>query len=173
MASLNKMRATRSAALAMGALLSAVFLSAGGMAAGKPSSPRVITTKGTILAYGSGLACLNGYGHWYAIILFDHVKKSADQYGRVNFSLPCDKHPDWMSTPARLQTLKLIRTRDDDGELPKLLLKMDDPGTGEPVPEEARGIGWNCRDGADCSHIPYGTVVRSYTFADTPERPLL
>jgi len=149
------------------ALVFAAIFSPVTAVASEESKPKFVSTSGTIVAFAHILpACLNGLTVWSAIILLDRNKPGSSRYVVASTNVPCEKAPEWTSTAAHSQKLKLVRSADRDIVLDEVAIKLADQN-GQPAP----GIDWTCRSGADCTAIPYGKVVPAYNFADS--RPIL
>jgi hypothetical protein len=66
------------------------------LAFSEPSS-KVEKITGRIVAYSSGLACLNGNGYWSMLIrVQDRTTALPPRFVQVQFSLPCAEHPEWL-----------------------------------------------------------------------------
>src|SRR5436853_3968923 len=76
--------------------------------------PRHETTLGQVVAYSSPPACLNGNGYWSMIIRVQRPKDIRSEFIRVDFSLPCNKTPEWESSTPSIQKFRLFRQKDCD-----------------------------------------------------------
>src|SRR5262249_3416865 len=101
--------------LAAALLLS--FVSRTNLALWEPSS-KVEEITGRIVAYSSGLACLNGNGYWSMLIrVQDQTTALPPRFVQVQFSLPCAEHPEWLGRKASMQKFRLKRQKDADSVL--------------------------------------------------------
>jgi hypothetical protein len=151
------------------ALLLLVILSGTNFAFGEPS-PKIEEITGRIVAYSSGLTCLNGNGFWSMLI---HVQGSdnipSPRFIQVQFSLPCAEHPQWLGRKASVQKFRLKRQKDADSVLKEF---YDCP------PESAGkclhlGRMWVSMPGIEDEKLPFGQLVPSYRSIDLPLAPVM
>jgi hypothetical protein len=80
----------------------------------EPAS-KVEQITGRIVAYSSGLACLNGNGYWSMLIrVQDRATALPPRFVQVEFSLPCAEHPEWLGRKPSVQKFRLKRQQDAD-----------------------------------------------------------
>jgi len=126
--------------------------------------PKGETISGRVAAYSTTPACLNGNGYWSMVI---RVKRSnlGPEFIRVDFSLPCDKFPEWVSAKPPIQKFRLYRHKDCDAVLEG---SMDE----EPKQKLAMPI-WKYPPGTEHDVLPFGQVVPCYRSADLPLAPVV
>ena len=109
-------------------------------------------------------------------MLIDVQERTTDASSRfiqVNFSLPCDRSPEWITGKSSLQKFRLTRDRDADSVLKEFIdCATKSPGghTPEPCPHLAM---WKRLPGAEVEKIPFGQRVPSYRSVDLPLAPVL
>jgi hypothetical protein len=145
-------------------LLIMCFTCASALALPAPRTQHV-TISGRVAAYSGALACLNGNGYWSIIIRVQHPKNSQTEFVRVDFSLPCDKSPDWVSAKPPIQTFHLFRQKDCDTVLSGTV-------TTEPKLDSAMPI-WSYPPDTEHTVLPFGQVVPCYHSIDLPLTPVL
>jgi hypothetical protein len=123
------------------------------------------TISGRVVAYSSFPACLNGNAYWSMVIRVQRPKDTRSQFIRVDFSLPCNQSPVWVSTKPPIQKFRLFRQRDRDDVL-----------TGSMVEESKQDLAlpiWNHPPGTEHDELPFGRVLPSYLSADLPLLPVV
>ncbi len=75
------------------------------------------TIVGRLVAYSTQPACVNGNGYWAMVIRVQRPKNIQTKFIRVDFSLPCDKSPEWVSAEASVRKFRLYRQKDCDAVL--------------------------------------------------------
>ena len=120
---------------------------------------------GRVVAYSGALACLNGNGHWSMIIRVQQPKDKRSKLIRVDFSLPCDKSPEWVSGKPSIQKFRLFRQKDCDAVLGEFMKT-------EPKQDAAIPI-WKHPPGAERETLPFGQVVPCYRSVDLPLVPVV
>jgi hypothetical protein len=118
---------------------------------------------GRVVAYSGALVCTNGNGYWSMVIRAERPKDKHPEYIRVDFSLPCDKSPEWTSTKSLIQRFRLFRHTDCDAVLREFMET-------EPKQDSAIPI-WRHPPGAEHDRLPYGQVVPCYRSVDLPLAP--
>ena len=129
------------------------------------SNPRRETILGRVVAYSSSPACLNGHGYWSMVIRVQQPKDNRSEFIRVDFSLPCDKSPEWVSAKPSIQKFHLFRQKDCDAILEEF---MDT----EPKQHSAIPI-WRHPPGAELDTLPFGQPVPCYRSIDLPLIPVV
>ena len=129
--------------------------------------PKTQTMSGRVIAYSGIGGCLNGNGYWSMII---RVRKSYgphDGFVRVEFSLPCDKTPEWKTLGTEDTKFRLRRERGCDAVLEEFT-ELTDVATSEhrPVPI------WKYPAGSERNVLPFGEVLLCYHSIDLPLVPV-
>jgi len=128
--------------------------------------PRHETILGRVVAYSTFPACLNGNGYWSMVIRVQRPKDIRSNFIRVDFSLPCDKSPEWVSARPSLQKFRLYRQKDCDA----VLLEFMD----EEAKQQHLAIPiWKYLPGAEHDTLPFGQVVPCYRSVDLPLIPVI
>jgi hypothetical protein len=127
--------------------------------------PRQETITGRVVAYSGALICTNGNGYWSMIIRDQRPKDSRSEFIRVDFSLPCDKSPEWISSRPLIQKFRLYRQKDCDAVLGEFT------GT-EPKKDSAIPM-WKHPPGAELDTLPFGEVLPCYRSIDLPLMPVV
>jgi hypothetical protein len=137
-------------------------------------SPIVETMAGRIVAYSSGLTCLNGNAYWSMLIhIQEQTTEASSRFVEVNFSLPCNKSPEWITRKSSLQKFRLMRDQDADSVLKEFMdCATESPSghTPEPCPHLSL---WKRVPGAELERLPFGERVPSYRSVDLPLLPVL
>jgi hypothetical protein len=123
------------------------------------------TVSGRVVAYSVVPACLNGNNYWSIVILIQQLKDDHSKFIRVDFSLPCEKSPGWISTKSSVQNFHLIRQKNCDAVLSG---SVDEKSTQNP----AMPI-WKYSPGAEHEELPFGKVVPCYRSIDLPLAPVV
>jgi hypothetical protein len=127
--------------------------------------PRPETITGRVVAYSVPVACLNGNGYWSMVIRPQQPKDTHSEFIRVDFSLPCDKSPEWVSTKPPIQKFHLLRQKDCD----EVLAGSVDM---EPSKNLALPI-WKFPPGIEHEKLPLGQVLPCYRSVDVPLAPVV
>src|SRR5256885_5598361 len=132
----------------------------------EPSS-KIEKITGRIVAYSSGLACLNGNGYWSMLIRVQDRTTLPPRFVQVQFSLPCAEHPEWLDRKPSVQKFRLKRQQDADSALKEF---YDCP------PDSADkclhlGRMWSAMPGTEDEKVPFGQRVPSYRSIDLPLAP--
>ena len=127
--------------------------------------PRPETKLGRIVAYSTSPACLNGNGYWSMLIRVQQPKDIRSEFIRVDFSLPCDKSPEWVSAKPSIQKFRLFRQKDRDAELAEFMETVPKQDTAIPI--------WKHPPGTEHDSLPFGQVVPCYRSADLPLAPVV
>ena len=128
-------------------------------------APRPVTMTGRIVAYSDALACLNGNGYWSALIHVEQPKNLNSQLVRVDFSLPCDKSPEWISTYPLVKSFRLVRDKNADAVLSGCL-------QGECQENQSLPI-WKRPTDGKYDALPFGQLLPSYRFVELPLAPVV
>jgi hypothetical protein len=151
----------------MGILISA------GPAFSEPSST-VETIAGRIVAYSGGLACLNGNSYWTMLIHVEgDAKEMRSQFVEVNFSLPCNKSPEWLTRKPSLQKFRLTREQGADSVLKEFIECTAESSSGHPQEPCSHLPMWKPVPGAELEKLPFGQRVPSYRSMDLPLAPVV
>jgi hypothetical protein len=108
---------------------------------------------------------MNGNAYWSMIIRVQRPKDNRSEFIRADFSLPCEKSPEWVSAKPSIQKFRLFRQKDCDAVLGEF---MDI----EPKHDSAIPI-WKHPPGAEHESLPFGQVVPCYRSADQPLVPVV
>jgi hypothetical protein len=129
------------------------------------SNLRRETVVGRVVAYSSSPACLNGNGCWSMVIRVQRSNGNRSEFIRVDFSLPCDKSPEWVTAKPSIQKFRLLRQKDCDAVLEK---SMDT----EPKELSVSPI-WRHPPGEELDSLPFGEVIPCYRSIDLPLIPVV
>ena len=127
--------------------------------------PRPETILGWIVAYSTSPACLNGNGYWSMLIRVQQPSKIRSEFIRVDFSLPCEKSPEWVSAKPLMQKFHLFRQKDCDAGLVEFMETVPKQDTAIPI--------WKHPPGAEHDSLPFGQIVPCYRSADLPLAPVV
>jgi hypothetical protein len=116
---------------------------------------------GRIAAYSKRLMCLNGNAYWSMLIhIQDHATDVPSQFVEVQFSLPCNKSPEWLTRKSSIQKFRLTRNEDADSVLREFI----DCDAGSPsghTPEPCSHVPmWKRVPSAEHEKLPFGQRVR-------------
>ena len=132
-----------------------------------PSKTETIT--GRVVAYGDGLACLNGNTYWSMLIhVQNHATDATPRFVQVPFSLPCKETPQWLNRKSPIQKFRLKREQGADSALREFLDCT--PGSTEQCPHMPM---WRLVPGAQEEKLPFGQRVPSYLSLDLPLVPVV
>ena len=123
------------------------------------------TISGRVVAYSGGLACLNSAASWSMVIRVQHPNDPSSKFLRVDFSLPCKKIPEWVSTKPSIQRFRLFRQKSCDD----VLLASAD----KPVPDSLDMALWKYPPGTEGERLPFGQIVPCYGSVDFPLIPVI
>jgi hypothetical protein len=108
---------------------------------------------GRVVAYSGALTCLNGNGYWSMVIRIQKPENGHPKFIRVDFSLPCEKSPEWSTKPA-IQKFHLFRQKDGDAVLAR---SVDEEPTQNPTMPM-----WKYTTGTEHEALPFGQAVPCY-----------
>ena len=128
-------------------------------------APLPLTVTGRVVAYSGALACLNGNGYWSVLIRVEQPKSLNSQLVRVDFSLPCDKYPEWISTNPLVKSFRLIRDKNADALLSGCL--QDECKENQSLPI------WKRPATGNHDSLPFGQMLPSYRSVDLPMSPVV
>jgi hypothetical protein len=123
------------------------------------------TVSGRIVAYSGALTCLNGNGYWSMVIRIQQPQNGHSKFIRVDFSLPCEKSPEWVSTKSTIQKFRLVRQKDCDAVLSG---SVDE----EPTQNPSMPM-WKYTPGTKHEELPFGQVLPCYRSIDLPLVPVV
>ena len=129
------------------------------------ANPRYEIILGRVVAYSSIPACLNGNGYWSIVIRVQRPKDIRSKFIRVDFTLPCNKSPEWVSAKPSNQTFRLFRKKDCDAVLVEFMDYEHEQGPAVPI--------WTYRSGSQHDTLPFGQVVPCYRSIDLPLAPVV
>jgi hypothetical protein len=127
--------------------------------------PRPEAILGRVVAYSTSPACLNGNGYWSMLLRVQQPKDIRSHLVRVDFSLPCDKYPEWVSAKPSIQKFRLFRQKDCDAELVEFMEISPKQDLAIPI--------WRYPPAAEHYLLPFGQVVPCYRSADLPLAPVV
>jgi len=128
-------------------------------------APHPLTITGRVVAYSGALVCLNGNGYWSVLIRVEQPKNLNSQLVRVDFSLPCDKSPEWISTNPLAKSFRLIRDKNADAVLSGCL--QDECKQNQSLPI------WKRPATGNHDALPFGQMLPSYRSIDLPMTPVV
>jgi hypothetical protein len=120
---------------------------------------------GRVVAYSVPPECLNGIGYWSMLVRVQPTKERRFELIRADFSLPCDKFPEWVSAKPAVQKFRLIREKECDAVLAGSM--GDDPKQDLALPI------WKYPPGAEHVTLPFGRVLPCYRSVDLPLVPVV
>jgi hypothetical protein len=149
------------------------ILISGGLGFSEPSS-KVETMAGQVVAYSGGLACLNGNAYWSMLIhVQGHAKGIPSRFIKVDFSLPCDGSPEWLTHKPSPQKFRLTRDQGADSVLKEFIDCGAESLSGH-APETCSHLPiWKPLPGAELVRLPFGQRVPSYLSMDMPLAPVV
>jgi hypothetical protein len=103
-------------------------------------------------------------GYWSAIIRVEAPRDTLSDLVRIDFSLPCNKLPQWVSTKPVRQRFRLIRAETCEPVLSGVALESHQDLT-VPI--------WEYPPGIDHVMLPFGRILRCYRSLDLPLVPVL
>jgi hypothetical protein len=127
--------------------------------------PRPLTITGRVVAYSGAPACLNGNAYWSVLIRVEQPKNLASQLVRVDFSLPCDRSPEWILTKPTVRSFRLVRDKNADAPLLGCSQEKCDKNQSLPIWERPA-------NGSD-ETLPFGQILPSYRSSDLPLAPVV
>jgi hypothetical protein len=138
------------------------------------SSSKVETIAGRIVAYSTGLTCLNGNGYWSMLIRVQgHARDIPSHFVEVSFSLPCDKSPEWLTRKPSLEKFHLIRDQSAAPVLKEFIDCAAESSSGH-APEPCSHLPiWKHVPGAELEKLPFGQRVPNYRSTDLPLAPVV
>ena|SRR6202167_5308928 len=128
-------------------------------------NPRHETIVGRVIAYSDSLACLNGNGYWSIVIRAQRPEDIHSEFIRVNFSLPCDKSPEWVSTKPSVQKYRLYRLKDCNAVPAEFMDTEPNQASSIPI--------WRPLLGTEYDIFPFGHVAPCYRSVDLPLAPVV
>jgi len=123
------------------------------------------TVSGRVVAYSGALTCLNGNGYWSMVIRVQQPKNIHSNFIRVDFSLPCEKSPEWVTTEPSIQKFRLFRQRNCDALLSGSVAEERTQNPAMPM--------WKHTPGTELEALPFGQVVPCYRSTDLPLAPVV
>ena len=123
------------------------------------------TISGRVVAYSVSPACLNGNGYWSVLIHVGQPKNLNSQLIRVDFSLPCDKSPEWISTSPLVKSFRLVRDKNADAILSGCLQEDCQRNQSLPI--------WKRPEAGTHDALPFGQSLPSYRSVDLPLTPVV
>jgi len=133
-------------------------------------APHPLTITGRVFAYSGALTCLNGNGYWSVLIRVEQPKNLNSQLVRVDFSLPCDKSPEWVSTKPVVKSFRLVRDKNADAALLGCLLEKCDKN--QQLQNQLLPI-WRRPVGGNDKTLPFGEILPTYRSVDLPLAPVV
>ena len=127
---------------------------------------RLQTLSGVVVAYSNSPACLNGNGYWSIVIRLRQPKRVPSGFIRLDFSLPCDEFPEWVSAKPKLQQFHLYREESCDAVLGGSAVD-NELGLDSPWPI------WKYPPGVEHATLPFSQALRCYHSADFPLTPAM
>jgi hypothetical protein len=152
-------------------ILGLVFMCASTASARRPRlGPLYKTVSGRIVAYSYSMLnqCLNGNKYLSMIVHIQPTRSIPAQFVQVDFSLPCDKSPDWLSTAQSMQKFRLSPVPDSD-EVLEEFMKFTDGGSTRSTDVPL----WKRPPGTETETLPFGSIVTHYQSADLSLAPIV
>jgi len=141
-------------------LLALCFACASASAALPAHPPQYETIVGQVAAYSGPLECFSGTGYWSVIIRVQEPKNTHSKFVRVDFGLPCEKSPVWISAKPPVERFRLNRHKECDAVLKESMEMEQKREVVIPM--------WQYPSGATHERLPFGEVVPCYEPVDLP-----
>lgn len=93
------------------------------------------------------------------------TKNIQSEFIRVDFTLPCGKSLEWMSSKPSVQKFRLIRQKECDSALSGSVDKESQENPILPI--------WEYPPGAEHERLPFGQVLPCYRSLDLPLIPVV
>jgi len=154
----------------MRSLLLILYVTCANISVHSAPAPQPLTITGRVVAYSGALACLNGNGYWSILIRVEQPKNLTSQLIRVDFSLPCDKSPEWVSAKPVVKSFRLVRDKNADTALSGCLQEKCDKNP--RVQNQSLPI-WKRPVGGNDETLPFGRILPSYRSAYLPLAPVV
>jgi hypothetical protein len=103
------------------------------------------------------------------IVHIQPTKSIPAEFVQVDFSLPCDKSADWLSTPQSTQRFRLSPISDSDDVLEEFIKFTDEGGSTRSTDVPL----WKRPPETESETLPFGKVLPHYQSADLPLVPVL
>jgi hypothetical protein len=132
-------------------------------------SPHYKTVSGRVIAYSTSLLCLNGNEYWWMIVHTQPNKSIPAEFVQVDFSLPCGKSADWLSTAQSIQKFRLSPLSDSDDVLEEFMKLTDEGGSTRSTDIPL----WKRPPGTETETLPFGKVLPHYQSAGLPLVPVV
>src|ERR1017187_5645100 len=132
-------------------------------------SPHYKTVSGRVIAYSTSLLCLNGNKYMSMIVHIQPTKSIPAEFVQVDFSLPCDKSADWLSTPQSTQRFRLSPISDSDDVLEEFIKFTDEGGSTRSTDVPL----WKRPPETESETLPFGKVLPHYQSACLPLVPVV
>ena len=123
------------------------------------------TILGRVVGYSSSPACLNGNAYWSMVIRVQGSNGNRSEFIRVDFSLPCDKSPEWVSGKPSIQKFRLLRQKDCDAVLKEFMDIESKQHSAIPI--------WRHPLGEELDSLPFDQVIPCYRSIDLPLKPVV
>jgi hypothetical protein len=137
-------------------------------------SSKIEKVDGQIVAYSTGLTCLNGNAYWSMLIhVRNHTPNDSPQFVEVRFSLPCNSSPEWLTGKSSPQKFQLTRDHDADSILKEFfdcVVGSPSDHLSEPCPQVTI---WKLVPGAEHEKLPFGLRLPSYRSVALPLVPVV
>ena len=146
-------------------ILLALCLACASAAALPAHPPQPETFVGQVAAYSASLECFSGTNYWSVIIRVHGSKDSLSKFIRVDFSLPCQESPAWVSAKPKVQNFRLYRNKECDEVLKESREIEQKREVVIPM--------WQYPAGTTHERLPFGEVVPCYYSVDLPLAPVL
>ncbi len=129
------------------------------------AAPKPKTVSGRIVAYSVSAACLNGNGYWSVLIHVQQPKKQSSQLIRVDFSLPCNRSPEWISTSPLVTSFRFVRDKNADAVLSGCLQEECQQNQSLPI--------WKRPEAGNHNTLRFGQKLPSYRSVDLSMTPVV
>lgn len=132
------------------------------------NGPKAEVISGQTVAYSAVPICLNGNAYWSILIRVQGSEEMPIDLIRVDFSMPCDKSPDWIPARNGTQKFRLFRKADCDENL---------TGSVEGDPSESKQLSnlpiWKRVSASQRDTLPFGQILPCYRSANLPLVPVV
>jgi len=137
------------------------------------SRQKAEVVSGRIIAYSSGMGCLNGNGYYSIVIRIETRQNTPSKFVKVEFSLPCNKSAESVLTNSSIQKFHLFRQRNCDDVLKERMdIKMEEKNDDKSTKNTAIPI-WTYLSGNEQFTLPFGQDLPCYYSAELPLIPVL
>ncbi|MGB0065189.1 MAG: hypothetical protein WBP85_12150 [Terracidiphilus sp.] len=137
---------------------------------------KTVKVSGRIVAYNSGIGCVNGNVGWWVVLRAQKVKQEANRFVLLYFTQPCGVSPDQLIGNSMVRRYRLTRDKEEDAVLNEYVACLIDSKPPKPCPPGdpmTHTPIWERTPGAEDVPLPFGSRLLGYRSPDLPWVPLL